>query len=41
VMRTRVRVVDVPTYQSWLDQQGAGIQEAQQFVQQANGELGP
>jgi cytochrome c oxidase subunit II len=41
VMRTRVRVVDVPTYQAWLDQQAAGIQEAQQFVQQANGELGP
>jgi cytochrome c oxidase subunit 2 len=38
VMRTRVRVVDVPTYQSWLEQQAAGIQEAQSFVQQANGE---
>jgi cytochrome c oxidase subunit II len=38
VMRTRVRVVDVPTYQSWLQQQAAGIQEAQSFVQQVNGE---
>jgi cytochrome c oxidase subunit II len=38
VMRTRVRVVDVPTYQAWLEQQAAGIQEAQSFVQQANGE---
>jgi cytochrome c oxidase subunit II len=37
-MRTRVRVVDVPTYQSWLEQQAAGIQEAQSFVQQANAE---
>jgi cytochrome c oxidase subunit II len=40
VMRTRVRVVDVPTYQAWLEQQANGIQEAQQFVQQANGEQG-
>ncbi len=38
VMRTRVHVVDVPTYQAWLEQQAAGIQQAQQFVQQANGE---
>jgi cytochrome c oxidase subunit II len=38
VMRTRVRVVDVPTYQAWLEQQAAGIQQAQSFVQQANGE---
>jgi cytochrome c oxidase subunit 2 len=38
VMRTRVRVVDVPTYQAWLEQQAAGIQEAQSFVQQVNGE---
>ncbi len=38
VMRTRVRVVDVPTYQAWLEQQAAGISEAQQFVQKANGE---
>jgi cytochrome c oxidase subunit 2 len=34
VMRTRVRVVSVPEYQSWLQQQAAGIQEAQAFVQQ-------
>ena len=40
VMRTRVRVVDVPTYQAWLEQQAAGIQESQSFVQQANGESG-
>ena len=40
VMRTRVHVVDVPTYQAWLEQQAAGIQEAQTFVQQANGESG-
>ena len=40
VMRTRVRVVDVPTYQSWLEQQGKDIQEAQTFVQQVNGESG-
>ncbi|HEX5894638.1 MAG TPA: cytochrome c oxidase subunit II [Solirubrobacterales bacterium] len=37
VMRTRVRVVDVPTYQAWLEEQAAGIQEAQSFVQQATG----
>jgi cytochrome c oxidase subunit II len=40
VMRTRVRVVDVPTYQAWLEQQGRDIQEAQGFVQQALGEAG-
>jgi heme/copper-type cytochrome/quinol oxidase subunit 2 len=40
VMRTSVRVVDVPTYQAWLDQQGSEIQQAQSFVQQANGETG-
>ena len=38
VMRTEVKVVDVPTYQSWLENQAKGIQEAQSFVQQANGE---
>jgi heme/copper-type cytochrome/quinol oxidase subunit 2 len=38
VMRTRVHVVDVPTYQAWLEEQANGIQEAQTFVQQANGE---
>ena len=27
-------------YQAWLEQQAAGIQEAQTFVQQANGETG-
>jgi cytochrome c oxidase subunit II len=37
VMRTRVRVVDVPTYQAWLEEQAAGIQEAQSFVQRATG----
>jgi heme/copper-type cytochrome/quinol oxidase subunit 2 len=40
VMRTRVRVVDVPTYQAWLEQQAAGIQEAQDFVQTTLGEAG-
>jgi cytochrome c oxidase subunit II len=39
-MRTRVRVVDVPTYQAWLEQQARDIQEAQNFVQQALGEAG-
>jgi cytochrome c oxidase subunit II len=38
VMRTRVHVVDVPTYQAWLEQQAADIQAAQSFVQQANQE---
>jgi heme/copper-type cytochrome/quinol oxidase subunit 2 len=38
VMRTRVHVVDVPTYQAWLQQQAAGIDEAQKFVQNALGE---
>lgn len=38
VMRTRVRVVDVPTYQSWLEQQATGIKDAQTFVQNALGE---
>src|SRR3954468_17776642 len=37
-MRTRVHVVDVPTYQAWLEQQAAGIKAAQDFVQKANGE---
>jgi cytochrome c oxidase subunit 2 len=40
VMRTRVHVVDVPTYQAWLQQQAAGIDEAQKFVQNALGEGG-
>jgi cytochrome c oxidase subunit 2 len=39
-MRTRVRVVDVPTYQAWLEQQARDIQGAQNFVQQALGEAG-
>ncbi len=38
VMRTRVRVVDVPTYQAWLERQAADIQAAQAFVQKVNGE---
>jgi cytochrome c oxidase subunit 2 len=38
VMRTRVRVVDVPIYRAWLEQQAAGIKEAQDFVQRALGE---
>lgn len=33
-MRTRVRVVSVPEYETWLDQQSAGIAEAQRAVQQ-------
>jgi len=33
-MRTRVRVVDVPTYEAWLEQQATDIQEAQAFVQE-------
>ncbi|MGH2955794.1 MAG: hypothetical protein ACRDL6_02220 [Solirubrobacterales bacterium] len=33
-MRTRVRIVDVPTYEAWLEEQAAGIQEAQAFVQE-------
>lgn len=37
-MRTAVRVVDVPAYQAWLDEQSRGIQQAQAFVQQVNGE---
>ncbi len=40
VMRTRVHVVDVPTYQAWLEQQANGITEAQNFVQNALGENG-
>jgi cytochrome c oxidase subunit 2 len=37
-MRTRVTVVDVPTFQAWLEEQAAGIQEAQTFVQERNAE---
>jgi hypothetical protein len=40
VIRTRVHVVDVPAYQAWLKQQAAGIQQAQAYVQQVNGESG-
>jgi heme/copper-type cytochrome/quinol oxidase subunit 2 len=40
VMRTRVRVVDVPQYESWLQDQADGIKDAQTFVQQALGEGG-
>ena len=32
-MRTEVRVVSVPEYQAWLEQQAADIQDAQEFVQ--------
>jgi heme/copper-type cytochrome/quinol oxidase subunit 2 len=34
VMRTRVRALTVPAYEAWLEEQAAGIQEAQAFVQQ-------
>jgi cytochrome c oxidase subunit II len=37
-MRTEVRVVSVPEYEAWLEEQAAGIQEAQAFVQEALGE---
>jgi cytochrome c oxidase subunit 2 len=33
-MRARVKVVSATDYQSWLDQQAADIQEAQEFVQE-------
>ncbi len=33
-MRTQVRVVSVPEYRAWLEQQAADIQEAQTFVQE-------
>jgi cytochrome c oxidase subunit 2 len=32
-MRARVRVVSVPDYQAWLDDQGAAIQAAQEAIQ--------
>jgi heme/copper-type cytochrome/quinol oxidase subunit 2 len=32
-MRTQVRVVSVPEYRAWLEQQAADIKEAQDFVQ--------
>jgi cytochrome c oxidase subunit 2 len=34
VMRTRVRVLPVPEYEAWLEEQATGIQEAQAFVQE-------
>jgi cytochrome c oxidase subunit II len=34
VMRTKVRAVPVTEYQQWLEDQAAGIQEAQAFVQE-------
>jgi cytochrome c oxidase subunit II len=34
VMRTRVRVLSVADYEAWLEEQAAGIQEAQAFVQE-------
>jgi cytochrome c oxidase subunit II len=33
-MRARVRVVSVPEYQTWIEQQATAIQEAQEAVQQ-------
>ncbi len=33
-MRTQVRVVSVPEYEAWLEQQAADIQDAQTFVQE-------
>ncbi len=41
VMRTRVRVVSVPAYMSWLEEQAAGIQAAQAFVQQRVSQITP
>ncbi len=34
VMRTKVRVVSVTEYEQWLEDQAAGIQESQAFVQE-------
>jgi cytochrome c oxidase subunit 2 len=39
-MRARVRVVSVPEYEAWLDQQKADIQEAQEAVQERVQQLG-
>jgi cytochrome c oxidase subunit 2 len=36
-MRARVRAVSVPEYESWLEQQGADIQDAQNAVQEQVG----
>ena len=41
VMRTRVRVVSVTAYEAWLQQQAAGIQEAQAFVQERVSQVTP
>jgi cytochrome c oxidase subunit 2 len=41
VMRTKVRVVSVTEYQQWLEEQAAGIQEAQAFVQARVAEATP
>jgi cytochrome c oxidase subunit 2 len=41
VMRTRVRVVPVTEYQQWLEDQAAGIQEAQAFVQERVSQVTP
>jgi cytochrome c oxidase subunit II len=41
VMRTKVRVVPVTEYQQWLEDQAAGIQEAQAFVQQRVSQITP
>jgi cytochrome c oxidase subunit 2 len=40
-MRTQVRVVSVPEYQAWLDQQAADILAAQTFVQEQIASGGP
>jgi len=39
-MRARVRVVSVPEYQAWLDQQGKDLQDAQEAVQKRVQQLG-
>jgi cytochrome c oxidase subunit II len=41
VMRTRVRVLPVTEYEQWLEDQAAGIQEAQAFVQQRVAQAAP
>jgi len=40
-MRTQVRVVSVPEYQAWLDQQAGDIAEAQSIVQEQISSGGP
>jgi cytochrome c oxidase subunit 2 len=39
-MRTQVRVVSVPEYEAWLDEQASDIQEAQRFVAEQLAEAG-